>query len=286
MPDGYCTIEDVRRALRKAKLPGDVGQEPTLAVDAIAAETEPLEKELKQHWYEPNGITEADQIDIPTAPKTREDEHDIATHGALVHGASERDRHRFRKNSDALLESSPRTDRRRRELRREPKREIRIATGEYHDGYRDDRPAYTRITLDRRDAAAINELHVINSEGAYDDWVASNEYDGGVGMQHRGKDYWVRLNNGGVSELYLDVHAMDDDLASLSNAVYVDFDYGHEGIPRAIRRAVALRAGAELAEEAIIQIPENATVYNVETKAEKMREKAEELLDEYRREDM
>ncbi|WP_135830641.1 hypothetical protein [Halorussus halobius] len=284
MATGYCTLEDVRRALRQASLPGDLSQDEQLAVDAIAAETEPLEKDLKQHYYEPDGLDDADAIDIPTGPKTREDEHDLPTHGGMVHGASERDRYQYRKNSDALLESDPRTGRQRREQRREPKREIRISIGEYQDGYRDDRPAYTRITLDRRNVEAVNRLLVINSDGGYDDWTDGKE--GGVGLTHRGADYWVRRNNGGVSELYLDVHALDDDIASLSNACYVEFSFGHEGIPRAVRRAVALRAGAEFAEEATIQIPDNATVYNVETKADRMREKASELLDEYRREDM
>ncbi|MFC5135493.1 MULTISPECIES: hypothetical protein [Haloferacaceae] len=279
---GYCTLEDVRRALRKADLPGDVSQDEQIAVDAVLAETEPLEKSLSRHWYDPSGIDGADAITIPTAPKTRDDEHDIPRSAALVHGASERDRHRYRENSDALMESGPRYDRQRRDHRRDVKREIRIATGEYHDGYHDDRPAYTRISMDRRDVDAVNELHVIGEDGTYTDWVASDEYDGGVGKLHRGEDYYVRINNDGVSELYIDVHALDDDIASLSNAVYVDIDYGHEGIPRSVRRAVALRAGAEFAEEATIQIPDNATVYNVETKADSMREKADELLEEYR----
>ncbi|WP_134672597.1 hypothetical protein [Halorussus marinus] len=285
---GYCTLEDVRRALRKSQLPGDVSQDEAIAVDAIAAETEPLEKELKQYWYAPAGasiLDEATAVDIPTGPKTRDDEHDIPTHGGFVHGASERERFRYRENSDALLELDPRNDRR-RELRRDPKREIRIATGEYQDGYQDDQPAYTRIQLERRDVEAVNKLLVIGADGSYTDWVASDEYSGGLWPDALGDDYYVRLNNGGVSELYIDVHALDDDLASLSNGVYIDFDYGHEGIPRAIRRAVALRAGAELAEEAVISIPENATLYNVETKADSMREKAADLIEEYRREDM
>lgn len=274
---GYCTLEDVRRALRSADLPGDVSQDAQIGVDAILAETEPLEKRLSRHWYVPGGITEADAIDIPTEPKTRDDEHDISTSGALVHGRSERKRHRSRANSDALLESDPRSDRWRTD-RRDPKREIRLAFGDHRD---DSVPAYTRITLERRDVQDVNELHVVNADGGFDDWVASDEYDGGVGNNHRGKDYWVRINNGGVSELYLDVHAMDDDLASLANAVYVDIDYGHEGIPRNVRRAVALRAGAELVEDAVIEIPQNATVYNVETKADEMRSKADELLEAY-----
>jgi len=278
---GYCTLEDVRRALRSADLPGDIQQDEQIAVDAVLAETEPLERSISRHFYEPNGIDEADAIDIPTAPKTRDDEHDIPRSAALVHGASERDRHQYRENSDALLESDPRHDRQRRDHTRDVKREIRIAIGEYHDGYHDDTPAYTRITLGRHYVETINKLLVIGVDGSYTDWVASDEYSGGVGLSHRGEDYWVRINNGGISELNINVHALDDDIPSLSNAVYVDLDHGHEGIPRAVRRAVAMRAGAEFAEEATIQIPDNATVYNVETKADRMRSKANELLEEY-----
>ncbi|OYR53591.1 hypothetical protein DJ73_07215 [Halorubrum sp. Ea1] len=281
---GYCTLEDVRRALRKADLPGDVGQDEQIAVDAILAETEPLEKTLKRHWFEPDGISEASAVTIPTAPKSRDDEHDIQTQAGMVHGASERDRYRYRENSDALLESDPRSDRWRKD-RREPKREIRIAFGpnEALEPPVDETiPAYTRLTLNRKDVKAVNTLSVVTAEGAFEDWVASEEYSGGVGNQHRGEDYWVRVNNGGVSELYLDVHAMDDDLASLSNAVYIDLDYGHSGIPRNVRRAVALRVGAELVEEAVVEIPQNATIYGVETKADEMRSKADDLLSVYR----
>jgi len=282
MPQAYCTLEDVRRALRKASLPGDIGQDKQIAVDAITAQSKWLERTYKRHWYAPTGasiLDEAYTVDIPTEPLSRDDELDIPTHGAFVHGASEYDRYRYRENSDALLEADPRHEHR-REHDREPKAEIRIATGEYYDHHHTgDGPAYTRLRLDRKDVAAVDALYVINSEGAYDDWVASDDYDGGVGLQHRGADYWGRVNNSGVSELYLDVRALDDRLTSLSNAVYLEWAYGHEGIPANIRRAVANFAGAEFAEEASVQIPDNATVYNIETKAEQMREKAEKLLD-------
>jgi hypothetical protein len=287
MATGYCTTDDVRRALREKDLPGDAAQDSRIVIDPIVAQTEPLEKSLKRHWYAPTGsdiLNEASNIDIPTGPKTRDDEHDIPTHSGFVHGASERDRWRRRENSDALLEAGPRYERR-RPYYRVPKEEIRIATGDHRalDPPVDETaPAYTRIRLDRRDVEAVNTLSVINDDGGYDDWVASNDYDGGVGNTHRGEDYWVRVNNGGWSELYLDVHAMDDELASFSNAVYVDIDYGHEGIPRNVRRAVAMRAGADLVEEAVMEIPQNATVYNVETKADEMRETADKLLEVYR----
>ena len=239
---GYCTLEDVRRALREAGLPGDVQQDKRIAVDAIVAETEPLQRSLKRHFYEPNGIDEATEVDIPTGPKTRDDEESIPTGGAHIVG--------------------------------EP------VTPKTWQG------PYTRIQLGRNYAEQINELLVQGEDGTYTDWVASDEYTGGQWPDAVGEDYFLRINNGGVSHLYLDSqNFLDEDgepiVDSFANVVYVEFDYGHEGIPQAVRRAVALHAGAELVEEAVIEIPSNATVYNIETKAEKMREKADELLEEY-----
>jgi len=269
MPTGFCTLGDLRRALREASLPGDLGQDKQIAVDAIVSQTEELEKTYSRFWYEPNGIDEATTIDIPTTAETRDDEHDVATHSGYVVGAYD-GRDGWTTTSDTVFDSDTSDPK--------PKKEIRLAFGDLDD---ETIPAYTRITLARKDVKAINKLSVVNKDGGFDDWVASSDYDGGVGNTHRGEDYWVRINNGGVSELYLDVHAMDDDLASLSNAVYVDLDYGHEGIPRNVRRAVALRAGAAFVEDATIEIPNNATIYNIETKADEMRSRADELLEVY-----
>jgi hypothetical protein len=289
MPTGYCTVNDVRLALRSKGLPGDVDQDREIVLSAIAAQTEWLEKRTDRHWYVPGGVGDDPDGLLPTAPQTRDDEHDIPTHGGLVHGASEWDDYRRSRNSDALLEAGPRHEHyRRHDTHR--KQEIRIATGDpnaLHPPIDETVPVYTRITLDRRYVQAVNELSVIDETGAYTDWVAATDYDGGVGNTHRGEDYWVRINNSGVAELYLNVHAFDDDIASFSNAVYIDIDHGYEAPDgddpklQNIRRGVALRVGATLAEEAVIEIPQNATLYNVETKAEEMRERAAELLDPY-----
>jgi hypothetical protein len=281
--EGYCTLGDVQRALKKADLSGALRQEPRIAVDKIAAQTEPLEKRLKRYWYAPADadiVSEAEELTIPTSPASRDDEHDIPRHGGLVHGDSEVDRARYQANTDALLEAGPRYERRRRRDWSQQKREIRLATGELHDD--EDGPAYTRIRLDRRDATSIDSLLVLGSDGSYTDWASSTDYSGGVGLQYRGEDYWVRVNNGGWSELYLDVHALDDDLPSLSNAVYIeDWSYGHEGIPQNVRMAVAYRAAADLVEEPAFSIPENARIRSVESKAEELREQADELLEVY-----
>lgn len=284
MVEGYCTLEDVRRALREASLPGDLSQDNAIVVDAIAAKSVWLERTYMRHWYASAGdpiLDEATEITIPQSAKTRDDEHDIPTHGAFVDGASDRDT-RYSRNSDALLESGPVHSRSYDRWKRRKKAEIRIATGDVHALERpvdETVPAYTRIRLDRKDVDAINELHVINESGGYDDWVADSSYEGGVGTQNRGKDYWGRVNNEGVSELYLDVHSLDDEIASFSNAVYIDWSYGHEGIPRNVRRATALLAASDFVQEAAIEIPDNARIYNVETLAEQFERKAEELLE-------
>ncbi|UIP00339.1 hypothetical protein Hbl1158_02920 [Halobaculum sp. CBA1158] len=272
---GYCTLEDVRRALRKANLPGDIDQDNRIAIDAIVAETEPVEKSLKRHWYAPAGagiLNEADQIDIPTETRSRDDEYDIPTRSFLTTGSDDRSSY----YPPTWVDYDPDDD---------PEPDYADMDGLSPKTVQGD---YAAIELDRRDADAIEALHVRTTDGTYEDWVASDDYTEGS-WPPSGEDYYLRVNNGGWSRLYLDVTNLlktgkSDEyvLDSWANAVYLEWSYGHEGIPRNVRRAVALRAGAELVEDAVIEIPQNATVYNVETKAEKMREKADELLEVYR----
>ena len=248
MPTGYCTLEDVRRALRQSDLPGDLSQDKQIAVDAVVAQTEELGKNLKRHWYAETGaaiLDEATTVDIPTGPKSRDDEESIPTGGAFLAG------------------DAP-----------EPKTW---------------QGSYTRLDLDRRDAESVEELLVRDRDGGYTDWVTDTDYSGGTWPDALGEDYVLRVNNGGYSVLYLDTENFlkedeDDEyyLESFANAVYVTFSFGHSGIPQTFRRAVALRAAAEFTEEASVEIPENETVYGVETKADKMRDRAEELLEVYR----
>jgi len=241
MSEGYCTIDDVRRVLRKADLPGDAAQDVQIVTDAIAAQTEWFEKTFKRHWYDPDASSNL----LPTELETRDDEEDIPTGGAFLAG--------------------------------EP------ATPKTWQG------DYTRIELARRDATTISELLVRDADGGYTDWVASSDYEGGRWPSALGKDYVLRVNNGGWSHLYLDTTNLlkedeDDEyyLDSFSNAVYVTFEYGHEGIPKTARRGIAFRAAADLVEKPSFEIPNNVQVYNVEALAEKFETKAEELLGAYR----
>lgn len=245
---GYCTLEDLRRAMQEASLPGDLSQDTQLAVDAITAQTEWLEKTLRRHWYAPAGadiLDEATVIDIPTGPKSRNDEEDIPTSSAFV-----------------VDDDGP-----------DPKTW---------------QGSYTKIDLARRDAGAVSKLLVRDGDGGYTDWVASDEYSIGQFPDGLGDDAYVRVNSGGRSALYLDVSNLYDDakdewlLDTFSNAVYVFFEYGNEGFPQTVRRAVAFRAASDFVEEAAMQIPENAKAYSVESLADQFERKAEELLEVYR----
>ncbi|WP_135852613.1 hypothetical protein [Halorussus salinus] len=243
---GYCTLEDLRRALQDAELPGDIQQDKQLAVDAITAQTEPLEKSLKRHWYAPAGasiLDEAGQIDIPTGPKSRDDEEDIPTSSAFV-----------------VDDEGP-----------APK----TSQG-----------SYSKIELARRDADSISKLLVRTEDGSYEDWTT--EYEGGLWPDALGDDYYFRVNNGGWSRLYLDTTNLLADgedneyvLDSFANAVYVEWSYGHEGIPQNVRRAVAFRAASDFVDEAAVQIPENARVRSVESLADEFERKANKLLEVY-----
>jgi hypothetical protein len=249
-PTGYCSVNDVRLALRSKGLPGDVDQDREIAISAIAGQTEWLEKNTKRHWYIPGGVGDDPDGLLPTAPQTRDDEEDIPTAAAFVVG-----------------DSGPKP---------------RTAQGDY-----------AKVDLARRDAESIEALHVRTADGTYEDWVASSDYTEGS-WPPTGEDYYLRVNNGGVSRVYLDTTNFlkedeDDEyvLDSFANVVYISWTYGYKAPSgddpklQNIRRGVALRAGATLAEEAVIEIPQNATLYNVETKAEEMRERAAELLDPY-----
>lgn len=279
---GYCTVDDVRRVMQEPQTEFDAGasgeDNNQLIVDAITGLTYWLEKKTKRHWYVPGGVTGDTRGLISTTPETREDEHDFATSGAWV-DEQDVEEWRINNNSDALLESTPDSYYPDRET--DPKENLRIAFGTYDRRYNNNpQPAYTRIEFNRKDAQAINELMVVNADGGFDDWLANKT--GGIGNANRGKDWWVRVNNRGVTQLNLDVYTLDDDLASLANAVYVDFDFGTPELPMTVRRGVAHLAAADVVvdSEYLAGLPDSPRLTDVETQAERWERRGKELLSE------
>ena len=273
---GYCTLEDLRRALREADLPGDISQDKSIAIDAITAQTEPLEKELKRHWYAPDGaaiLSEASEITIPTSTKSRDDEEDIPTRAFLTTGTDDRSSY----YPPAWVDYDPDDD-------DEP--DYADMDGLSPKTVQGD---FAAIGLARRDADAVSALHVRQDDGTFVDWAASSDYTEGTWPPSGDADFFLRVNNDGWSRLYIDTTNLlkdgeDDEyvLDSFANAVYLEWAYGHEGIPRNVRRAVALRAGSYFVDEAAMQIPDNSRIRSVESKAEQMERKADELLEVYK----
>lgn len=276
---GYCTVADVRRVMQENTQGFEAefgGSDVQMAVDAIVGLSDDLEKTTHKHWYVPGGITEDTEDVVSTDPLSRDDEHDLRTWAAYVDETGEAPR-KYNPNSDALLESAPNTWPADRAV--DVKERIKLSFGDLDE---DGRPAYTRIQLERKDVVEITELMVVNTDGGFDDWTGAG-YDGGVGNSFRGDDWWVRVNNRGISQLNLDVHAIDDDPASLANAVYIAFDYGQDSLPKGVRRGVAFLAAADLVvdDEFLAGLPDNGGIINPETKAERWERRGKELLSNY-----
>ncbi len=233
MPTGYCTVDDLRRALRAADLPGDAAQDRTIAIDAITSQTEWLQETVRRHWYEPTGLDEDTDNLIPTEPLTHdEDQQDISTGIIMVAGEG--------------LEPSTRRGR------------------------------YTGIDLYRRDVRSFTELLVLNADGGYDDWVADDAITEG-----RDGDYYVQIDDAnGWSTLYLDTETLDDDIDDYRNAVIATYEWGIEGITTTVRRAIAMRAAAQLLtdDDAALGIPDNGQLVPAESKIQALERQADELL--------
>lgn len=279
---GYCTVSDVRRVLQDAQLPGDLASNNARIVqDAITSWSDQLETWTHKHWYDSGGTIDDPEGVLPTSPLTRNDEHDLPTSGAEVDQMGEEPDY-WNANSDALLESGP--ERYRYYDRDVDKRgRLRIAFGEFHPGSHPENttPAYTRIRLNRKDVSAVSELMVVNESGGFDDWL--QDKTGGIGNQYRGEDWWVRINNRGVAELYLDVQQMGEEIASLASAVYVEFSFGEDEIPMSVRRGVAMLAASQVVidEEYLSGMPEQGQLVQVETKSEKWERTGYRLLGEH-----
>lgn len=81
MPEGYCTVDDVRRVLQDNNLSGALDQDNNqTVVDAIVSQSEWLQETTNRHWFDPDGAEEDHHELIPDGPlKQKADEQDITT---------------------------------------------------------------------------------------------------------------------------------------------------------------------------------------------------------------
>jgi hypothetical protein len=244
MPEvGYCTVEDVRRALRAADLPGDAAQDRQIVVDTITGQTEWLQNKTSRHFYAPDGIEEDTDDLVPTAPKTVAGE-------------------------ELDVPSSPHAS----------SQQMQVAASRQARYPRRTNGPFTRVRLGKHYVDSLTKLEVCDSSGQFTDWVADNS-------KTEDEDYRLYVEPGSVSSpSYVDLRARA--LPRLSNyekAVRVSYDYGLDELPDTVRRAVAMKAAAELVtgDDAAMGIPENANLVAPETKVQALERQAEEKLEAY-----
>lgn len=232
---GYCTPEDVRKALQDASLQAETGLE--FVEPAIESQSKWLRQHTKRHWFDSSdvaGLFDSARtvtglsLDVP-------------------HGPHSKDRQLFRDEHGIHYPTT-------------------------HAG------PYAKIRLPYHDVQSVDTLDVRQRGGGVEDWTATQ-------AEGRGEDYYLLTESESkVSHLYihagtLGVYSDYDDLLTL------DLTYGTDGIPETIRRAVALRAGADLVmdDDGQVGVPDSGQLVSVQSKAEEMRTTAESLLEKFMR---
>lgn len=132
---------------------------------------------------------------------------------------------------------------------------------------------YAAVDLGRRDVSEITELLVLDATGSPTDWTVEK-------TEGRGEDYYLQVDDShGVSTLYLSTTSLPA-RQNWAEAVIASYEYGIEGVSDTVRRAVALRASAQLMldDDTDVAIPNDGQLISIETKADKMRREARDLL--------
>lgn len=244
--EGYCTAEDVRKALQERGLDGD-GQGPLskpIVDAAIAGQTDWIRRETKRHWYDPNADSDSDTSNdiLPSSPRSITEE-----------------------NGD--IPSSPHAGH--AQLAVDDNVRYPVTQG----------GGYAEIRLGFKDIESVTKLLVREKGRDYTDWVA----DSGI-VQGRGEDYYLESDpETDITDLYIDTRALAP-RQDWTNTVVVDFDYGTSPIPETIRRAQAALAGADLVMDDDVKtaIPNDGQLIAVETKADRLIKQAMRLLEPYR----
>jgi len=134
---------------------------------------------------------------------------------------------------------------------------------------------YVKLRLPKRHVESIDMMEVREAGGDWEDWTASGNYTEG-----RGEDYYHRTEGGQNGRSYLYVHAgAIGPHKDFNDLIEVDLTYGldwQDSKWADVRRGVAMLAAAELVadDDMITQIPENGILMNLETKAERLANRA------------
>jgi len=245
MPEGYCTVTDVRRVLQQKDFSGEFVEDNNQAVvNKITAQSQWLRDRTSRHWYEAGGVSPDAQDLVPTGPKTRADEeHDIPStpHAGprqMQVPASRQARYPLRNND-----------------------------------------SFVRIRLDKHYAGSLTAVKIQDASGSFTDWVAAPGKTQGEDYR-----LYVEPGSTS-SPSFVDLRArVLPRLRNYDSALQVSYDYGADALSQTAREATAMRAAAQLLapdDEATLSIPEDANLQTVETKVQALERQAEDLLEAF-----
>lgn len=249
----YCEVEDVKNALQDKMRGSDPSV--TQATAAILAQGEWLRKVTKRHWFEPEGGDDDTIVNDGSTSTSDQTTGDVtlATTPFQVDGET------------CDIPSSPHAQ------------PGQITSHEPREYPNPTRGNHSRVRLDRRDVSTLDAL-LVRSGDEFEDWIADDSREEG-----RAKDYYLDVDpHTGRSAVWINTRTIAP-ARSYDGAVVATYQYGQEGIPSTIRRAVALRAGAELyaPQDSNVQVPDEGNLTNPKSKADELRQDARRLLKPY-----
>lgn len=241
MPTGYCTIDDVRRALREKDLPGDAAQDSTIVVDAITGQTEWLRSTTGTHFYVAGGIGEDNDDLVPTAARS--------------HGPESLD-----------IPSTP-----------HPQHSTMRSASRDRYPHRTHGP-YCRLPLGKRDVDSLQTLEVRDPGGGWTDWVADSsktagdDYELFVDPGGTPSQSYVHVRAASLPPL--------QHFDGAVRATY-DYGTSElpRTVRRAVGMQAAAQLLTD--DEAALGIPDSGQMVNAESKVQTMERQAEELLEAY-----
>lgn len=138
---------------------------------------------------------------------------------------------------------------------------------------------YAKVRLPHYHVDSVSALTVRGWEGDVVDWTTDPEQ-----VEGRGDDYYLSTSEPeGASHLFVRADSIGPRV-DFGDLLTLDYEFGEDGVPDTIRRAVSLLAASELVldDDTEVAIPSDGQLIPLDTKAGKMRKTAHRLLKPYK----
>ena len=239
--EGYCTVADVRLALRDADLPGDAAQDRDIAIKAITGLSRWVRETTDSHYFVSGGVSNDSDDLVPTSVRSRSDEEqDIPSTPHPQHSTLfDADRGRYPHRTHG---------------------------------------PFCRVALDKRDVSTLETLKIRDASGDFTDWVAASDktadedYELYVDSGTTPSRSYINLRANSLPPI------QHFDGAVRAGYTY-GVDELPDAVRRAT--AMKAAAELIVHDETNLSIPDQGQLQPVESKARALERQAEEKLDEF-----